>query len=353
MGDPKDLRDQLMEKVNEVKEHFKEALAELKNLEDLKRIRARFIGPKGEVSELMKSLKTLPKEIVRELGRSLNQLKEEISKHLSELEKKLGEEILRKRLLEERKDLSVRYKPTYTPSIHPLTRIMRELKEVFMGLGFEVVEGPELEEEYYNFDGLNIPSDHPARDMWDSFWVRPGYLLRSHTSPVQVRVMTTRKPPFKVVSLGKCYRRDDLDPTHSFQFHQIEGFIVDKGITFAHLKGVLMEFASRVFGGKRKVKLIPSYFPFTEPSAEVAIDCFRCGGKDPHCPICKGEGWIEVLGAGMIHPNVLSNAGISPQEWTGFAFGMGIERIAMLKYQIDDIRLFYENRLDFLKQFSA
>ncbi len=349
------MSDKLLSKedIAKLREDFEAEIKDVGEQSALNALKAKYLGPKGFISSMLKSLKGLPPELRREYGRAINELKESIRTKIEEYSKFLAERARREKEKKERVDLTLRGVPIDVGGLHPLTLVIRELKEVFKSLGFEVVQGPELEDEYYNFDALNIPKDHPARDMWDSFWISEGKLLRTHTSPVQIRVMESRKPPFQVVSVGKCYRRDNLDATHSFQFHQIEGFMVDRNVNFSHLRGVLLEFARRVFGRSRRVKLVPSYFPFTEPSAEVSIDCFRCGGKDPNCPVCKGEGWIEILGAGMINPQVLERVGISPEEWTGFAFGMGIERIAMLKYGIDDIRLFYDNRLSFLQQWAS
>ncbi len=345
---------EIFQNLDALRAEFQGELESISNLEELKVLRAKFLGSKGRINVLLKELKLLPPEDRRSYGKALNQLKGELRKYIEEKERQLKERARYEELRRTSLDLTaVGRLSRRVGSYHPLTIVIRELKEVFRSMGFEVLSGPELETEYYNFDALNIPSDHPARDMWDSFWIDDRLLLRTHTSPVQIRVMERKRPPLQVVSVGKCYRRDNVDATHSFQFYQIEGFMVDKGISFKHLRGVLLEFAKRVFGRNRKIRLTPSYFPFTEPSAEVAIDCFRCGGTDSQCPLCKGEGWIEILGAGMIHPKVLERVNISPEEWSGFAFGMGIERIAMLKYEIDDIRLFYENRLEFLEQWSS
>jgi len=234
-------------------------------------------------------------------------------------------------------------------AIHILSQVQKEISEIFLSMGYEIAEGPEVELDYYNFEALNIPADHPARDTQDTFYISDDVLLRTHTSPVQIRVMKSKKPPIKIISPGRVYRSDEVDATHSPIFHQIEGLFVDKGVTMADLKGTLEVFAKRFFGEETRVRFRPHHFPFTEPSAEVDISCIFCGGKG--CKTCKGEGWIEILGAGMVHRKVLANCDIDPDEYTGFAFGMGVERIALLKYEIEDIRLFYENDLRFLKQF--
>ena len=246
-------------------------------------------------------------------------------------------------------DVTVPGTPALVGHVHPIARIQREMEEIFIGMGFDIVEGPEVEYDYYNFQALNIPPDHPARDTQDTFYISENILLRTQTSSVQARTMETRKPPIRIVSPGRVYRSDAVDATHSPLFHQMEGLVIDKGVTMGNLKGALEMFAQTMFGAETKVRFRPHHFPFTEPSAEVDVSCFACGGKG--CRLCKGEGWIEILGAGMVHPNVLTMGGIDPEEYSGFAFGMGIERIAMLKYHIDDMRHLYENDVRFLTQF--
>jgi len=323
-----------------------EAAQDLKALEECK---VKYFGRKGELTAQLRNLSKLSPEEKPRVGLKTNEVKSALEQLLDERQGALKRRILEETLAAESLDVTMPGR-TLTPGrLHPLTTILREIKRIFAGLGFEVVDGPEVETEYYNFEGLNIPEDHPSREMWDSFYLGDDLLLRSHTSPVQVRVMEKRRPPFKVIVPGKCYRRDAMDATHSWQFHQVEGFMVDRDVTFADLKGILEAFAREMFGAERRAKFIPSYFPFTEPSAEMAVDCFECHGKG--CRICKGSGWIEVLGAGMIHPFVLENVKYDTKQYQGFAFGMGVERFAMLKYGIDDIRLFYENDLRFLRQF--
>ena len=253
------------------------------------------------------------------------------------------------RLESEKMDVTLPGKRPQFGAKHPLSIVLDEIKEIFIGMGFEIADGPEVETDYYNFEALNIPKDHPARDTQDTFYINENILLRTQTSPVQVRVMEQKKPPIRIISPGRVYRSDALDATHSPLFHQIEGLVVDKGITFADLKGTLETFIKRLYGEDSVVRFRPHHFPFTEPSAEVDVQCFNCKGEG--CRLCKGEGWIEILGCGMVHPKVLSNCGIDPEVYSGFALGMGLERVVMRRYNIDDIRLFYENDVRFLKQF--
>lgn len=330
---------------------FKEFLEKAQAIKDIEELRIKYLGKKGVITETLRNLASLQIEERRTFGQKANEIKFNISK---ELEEKL-ENFKR----EERKAIKERTRPDITlpgymrpiGSLHPLTQVTWKIQNIFIGLGFHVVSGPEIETDYYNFEALNIPSDHPAREMWDSFYLGDGFLLRTHTSPVQIHEMEKRNPPLKIVSAGKCYRRDAVDATHSYQFHQMEGFMVDINVTFGDLKGVLSLFAKEFFGSARKIRFRPSYFPFTEPSAEVDIDCFLCNGNG--CRLCGNSGWIEILGAGMIHPFVFRKIGLSfdPEKFTGFAFGVGIERLAMLSYGINDIRLFFENDIRFLSQF--
>lgn len=323
-------------------------ISELKAVEDLQH---EILGKKGELTQILRGLSELPEAERPLVGKKANEIKVEIQILLDKKILQLKQSSLSERLEKEWLDLTLPGEPVPSGRLHPLTRVLREVKTVFSGLGFEFVQGPEVETDYYNFEALNIPPDHPAREMWDSLYLGERTLLRTHTSPVQIRVMEKRKPPLRVISGGKCYRRDAVDSTHCFQFHQVEGFMVDKGVSMAHLKGTLSAFAQGIFGSERKVKLVPSYFPFTEPSVEVYIDCFNCAlTPSESCRICGGSKWLEILGAGMIHPFVLRVVNI-PSEFTGFAFGLGIERIAMLKFGIDDIRLFYESDQKFLEQF--
>lgn len=326
--------------------------AESTTLKDLEAVSIHFLGRKGELTTVLRGLASVSAEQRPAMGKLANEVKTELEVVFQAREEALKQAEQAHRLRTERIDVTLPGIAADTGRLHPITQVLRRLKEVFIGLGFDVVDGPEVELERYNFEGLNIPEDHPSRDMWDSFYLGESplgnLLLRSHTSPVQVRVMEKQQPPVRVIVPGKCYRRDAVDATHCWEFHQIEGLLVDEGISFADLKGVLDTFARELFGKRRRTRFIPSYFPFTEPSAEMAIDCFACEGKG--CRICKQSGWIEILGSGMVHPNVLEKVGYDSERYTGFAFGMGVERIAMLRHGIDDIRLFYENDLRFLRQ---
>lgn len=318
-------------------------------IDEIENLRVKYLGKKGELTTVLKELGKMPADVRPVMGQLANTIKNQLTELMdgkkSEIEnKKLEDEILNQSL-----DITLPGKVPTPGRIHPITQILKEIRDIFTGLGFEVVDGPEVETEYNNFEALNIPADHPSREMWDSFYFRKGLLLRSHTSPVQVRVMKERKPPIKIIVPGKTYRRDTVDATHHWMFHQVEGLLVDENVTFADLKGVLLNFAQQMFGETRKISFKPSYFPFTEPSAEMSIDCFVCNGEG--CRVCKQSGWIEILGSGMVHPNVLRSAGYDPEKYTGFAFGMGPDRIAMLKYGINDIRLFSDNDLRFLEQF--
>ncbi|MBI2251180.1 MAG: phenylalanine--tRNA ligase subunit alpha [Armatimonadetes bacterium] len=339
----------LIEEINLIKEDAQGLINQSGTLKELEEIKIKFLGKKAKLSQILKSLGSVSKEERIIIGLHANRVKnvlEENIKNKTEILKQKQEE---KSFQEEVLDLTFPGKRFSIGHFHPLTLVAQEIIEIFIGLGFEVVDGPEIESDYYNFEALNIGKDHPARDMWDSFYLEEKTLLRTHTSPVQIRVMRERQPPLRVVSYGKCYRRDAVDATHSWMFHQLEGFMADKEVSFADLKGILTAFAAAFFGKERKTKFIPAYFPFTEPSAEMSIDCFLCIGKG--CKACHYSGWLEILGSGMIHPQVFRNVNYDSEKYSGFAFGMGIERIAMLKYGINDIRLFFENDLRFLRQF--
>lgn len=316
---------------------------------DLESLRVRFLGKKGELTAVLRGMGALSAEERPRMGQLANDVRAAIEAAIAVRGAELKERMLQKRLSEEKLDVTMPGEAPRMGHRHPLNRVQREMEEIFIGMGFQIAEGPEVEYDYYNFQALNIPKNHPARDTQDTFYITDNILLRSQTSPVQVRVMEKQKPPIRVISPGRVYRSDALDATHSPLFHQMEGLVVDKGITMSDLKGTLETFAKKMFGENTKIRFRPHHFPFTEPSAEVDVSCFACGGKG--CRICKGEGWIEILGAGMVHPFVLSNCGIDPEIYSGFAFGMGIERVAMKHYGIDDIRLFYENDERFLKQF--
>ena len=340
----------IKEKLTSLKEEFYKKFEVLQNIEDLENLYREFLSRKGgKISELLKFLPTLSNEEKRIYGKEINNLKEyihnEINKKIEDIKRKQKEEELNKI------DLSLSPRRIWKGSLHPLTHVMEEIKEIFRYLGFQVELGPEVEYEKYNFDALNIPWYHPARDMQDTFYVKEGVVLRTHTSPVQIRTMLKRKNslPIKMIAPGRVYRNEEISARSYAFFHQLEGLYIDKDVKFSHLKGILEFFLKRLYGENVKVRYRPSYFPFTEPSVEVDISCMLCGGKG--CNVCKYTGYLEVLGAGMVHPNVLKAGGIDPDKYSGFAFGLGIERIAMLKYAIEDIRLFYENDIKFLDQF--
>ncbi len=327
-----------------------EALEQLqKDDVDTEQIKIKYLGKKGELTAVLRGMGALTPEERPIIGQLANEVRADIEEALTQKMKALQAAALEKKLKSEKLDVTMPGKPMPMGHMHPLTQVQRELENVFIGLGFSIAEGPEVELDYYNFQALNIPENHPARDTQDTFYITENVLLRTQTSPVQVRTMEHQKPPIRVISPGRVYRSDALDATHSPLFHQLEGLVVDKGITMGDLKGTLEIFAKKMFGENTKIRFRPHHFPFTEPSAEVDVSCFVCGGKG--CRLCKGEGWIEILGAGMVHPFVLSNCGIDPEVYSGFAFGLGLERITMAKYGIDDIRLFYENDERFLEQF--
>ena len=332
--------------LSEAKSQILTAL-DLKSLEDLK---IKYLGKKSDLMAKLKDLSALPIEERKEAGRLLNNLKNELASLIAEKWQSLSQNLTQQTIQKEKLDISLPSKGFKIGNLHPLTQVMEHAKNVFKKLGYKVAEGPEVEEDYYNFEALNIPFHHPSRDMHDTFYITEDQknLLRTHTSPVQIRVMKKNKPPLAIIAPGRVYRCD-ADVTHSPVFNQLEGFLVDKNITFADLKGTLTYFLREVFGQSRRVRFRPSYFPLTEPSAEVDVECIICSGKG--CRVCKESGWLEILGSGMIDPNVFKFVGYDPEVYSGFAFGMGIERIAMLKFGIDDIRLFYENDVRFLEQF--
>ena len=318
-------------------------------LEKLNEIRVAYLGKKGELTTVLKSMKDVAPEERPKVGQMVNEVRALIEKRLEETKTALARKAREEQMKREVIDVTLPAKKANTGHKHPNTIALEEVERIFVGMGYEVVEGPEVEYDLYNFEKLNIPKGHPARDEQDTFYINDSILLRSQTSPVQARVMEKQKPPIRMIAPGRVFRSDEVDATHSPSFHQIEGLVIDKHITFADLKGTLAEFARELFGEDTKVKFRPHHFPFTEPSAEVDVTCFKCGGKG--CRFCKGSGWIEILGCGMVHPHVLEMCGIDPEEYTGFAFGVGLERIALLKYEIDDMRLLYENDIRFLKQF--
>ncbi|MEI5690583.1 phenylalanine--tRNA ligase subunit alpha [Staphylococcus aureus] len=333
-----------------------QALVDINEANDeraLQEVKVKYLGKKGSVSGLMKLMKDLPNEEKPAFGQKVNELRQTIQNELDERQQMLVKEKLNKQLAEETIDVSLPGRHIEIGSKHPLTRTIEEIEDLFLGLGYEIVNGYEVEQDHYNFEMLNLPKSHPARDMQDSFYITDEILLRTHTSPVQARTMESRhgQGPVKIICPGKVYRRDSDDATHSHQFTQIEGLVVDKNVKMSDLKGTLELLAKKLFGADREIRLRPSYFPFTEPSVEVDVSCFKCKGKG--CNVCKHTGWIEILGAGMVHPNVLEMAGFDSSEYSGFAFGMGPDRIAMLKYGIEDIRHFYTNDVRLLDQFKA
>ncbi len=316
------------------------------NIEEL---RIKYLGKKGELTAVLRGMGKLSAEERPVIGQLANDIRAEIEAKIEAMTAERHAREIEEKLEAERLDVTIPGDKIAQGHFHPLSLVQRQLEEIFLGMGYSIVEGPEVELDYYNFQALNIPKDHPARDTQDTFYITENILLRSQTSPVQARTMEVQKPPIKIISPGRVYRSDAVDATHSPLFHQVEGLVVDKGITMGDLKGTLEMFAKTMFGEETKIRFRPHHFPFTEPSAEVDVSCFVCGGKG--CRLCKGEGWIEILGAGMVHPNVLRMCGIDPEVYSGFAFGMGVERIAMLKYRIDDMRLLYENDVRFLNQF--
>lgn len=316
---------------------------------DVESLRIKYLGKKGELTAVLRGMGALSAEERPIIGQLANEVRSAIEEKITSRAAELKAAAQDMKLRAEKVDVTVPGKEVRRGHLHPLTKAQRELENIFIGMGFEIVEGPEVELDYYNFQALNIPPEHPARDTQDTFYITDNILLRSQTSPVQVRTMEKKRPPIRIISPGRVYRSDAVDATHSPLFHQLEGLVVDKNITMGDLKGTLELFAKRMFGEDTKIRFRPHHFPFTEPSAEVDVSCFKCGGSG--CRFCKGEGWIEILGAGMVHPNVLRGCDIDPDVYSGFAFGLGIERIVLLKHHIDDMRLLYENDVRFIKQF--
>ena len=339
----------MKQQLEEIKSRAAAALANAKLPQEIDELRVRFLGKKGELTGILKQMGKLSPEERPVIGQLANEVRSWIETDIETRLTEIKASQMAARLESEKLDVTLPGKLPQFGAKHPLSIVLDEIKEIFIGMGFEIADGPEVETDYYNFEALNIPKDHPARDTQDTFYINENILLRTQTSPVQVRVMEQKKPPIRIISPGRVYRSDALDATHSPLFHQIEGLVVDKGITFADLKGTLETFIKRLYGEDSVVRFRPHHFPFTEPSAEVDVQCFSCKGEG--CRLCKGEGWIEILGCGMVHPKVLSNCGIDPEVYSGFALGMGLERVVMRRYNIDDIRLFYENDVRFLKQF--
>ncbi|MGM9979222.1 MAG: phenylalanine--tRNA ligase subunit alpha [Clostridium sp.] len=339
----------MQNKLNEIQETALKLIEEAKDSATLQDIRVKYLGKKGELTTILKSMKDLSKEERPVMGKLVNDVKKVVEEKLDEAVNKIKEEEKKKKLESEVIDITLPGKKNVIGKRHPLELTIEKIKDIFISMGFSVEEGPEVELDYYNFEALNIPKNHPARSEQDTFYINDNVVLRTQTSGVQIRVMEKQKPPIKMISPGKVYRADSVDATHSPIFHQMEGLVVAKGVTFADLKGTLELFVKKMFGDKVQTKFRPHHFPFTEPSAEMDATCFVCGGKG--CNVCKGSGWIEMLGCGMVHPNVLRNCGIDPEEYSGFAFGFGIDRMVMLSYGLDDIRLLYESDMRFLNQF--
>ena len=335
--------------LQEIREQAMKRLSQADTLDLLNDVRVAFLGKKGELTAVLKGMKNISPEERPAFGQMVNDTRVAIEKQIEETKKKLEEKALECQLAAEKIDVTLPAKKNPVGHRHPNQIAQEEVERIFIGMGYEVIEGPEIEYDKYNFELLNIPANHPAKDEQDTFYITKDIVLRTQTSPVQARVMQQGKLPIRMISPGRVFRSDEVDATHSPSFHQIEGLVIDKDITFADLKGTLEEFAKKLFGEETKTKFRPHHFPFTEPSAEVDVSCFKCGGKG--CRFCKGSGWIEILGCGMVHPHVLEMCGIDPEEYTGFAFGVGLERIALLRYEIDDMRLLYENDERFLKQF--
>ncbi|MDZ5504032.1 phenylalanine--tRNA ligase subunit alpha [Enterococcus cecorum] len=344
----------LQEKLEALKQETLAKIEETKELAGLNQIRVETLGKKGPITEVLRGMKDLSAEERPKVGSFANEIRDIITKEIEAKKELLEQLALQKALEDETIDVTLPGKPMKQGTRHVLTQIIEEIEDIFVGMGYEVVEGYEVEQDHYNFERMNLPKDHPARDMQDTFYISDEILIRTHTSPVQARTMEKHdfsKGALRMISPGKVFRRDTDDATHSHQFHQIEGLVIDKNVTMADLKGTLEEVMQKMFGADRKIRLRPSYFPFTEPSVEVDVSCFKCGGEG--CSVCKHTGWIEILGAGMVHPNVLKMSGIDPEVYSGFAFGLGPDRIAMLRYGVNDIRNFYLNDLRFISQFKG
>ncbi len=339
----------MKEQLAQIREAALAAVSAAENAAVTEELRVRFLGKKGEVSAILKSLGQLSAEERPIIGQLANEVRADIENAIADKKNALGKAALAARLESEKIDITMPAKSSTVGGLHPLNTVLADMIDIFQSMGFDVVDGPEVETDYYNFEALNIPADHPARDMQDTFYLGENILLRTQTSAAQIRTMKDRKPPIRIVCPGRVFRADEVDATHSPVFHQMEGLVVDKGVTMCDLKGVLEQFAHEIYGPETKVKFRPSFFPFTEPSVEVDVTCSECGGKG--CRVCKGSGWIEILGAGMVHPNVLRACGIDPEEYSGFAFGIGLDRLTTTRYKISDIRLLFENDKRFLDQF--
>ena len=339
----------MKEEIAKLKKNSIQEFENCQNQKELNDVKVKYLGKKGELTQVLRSMGNLTPEERPVIGSLVNELRDELNQFVEKKEKEFQKKELQRQIETENIDVTEPSKKIELGSLHPITQIIREVEEIFLGMGYEIADGPEVEKAIYNFDKLNTPPDHPARDIQDTFYITDDIVLRSQTSPVQARVMEEKKPPIKIICPGAVYRSDSVDATHSPVFHQVEGLVVDKNIAMTDLKGTLEMFAKKCLGENTRIRFRPHHFPFTEPSAEADVSCFVCGGKG--CKVCKGEGWIELLGCGMVHPNVLRNCGIDPEEYSGFAFGFGVERIAMAKFGIDDMRLLFENDVRFLKQF--
>ncbi len=339
----------MKDRLQRIREEAIQKIQLSESLDKLNEIKVSVLGKKGALTEVLKGMKNVDAEERPKVGQMVNDTRVAIEEKIEEMRSRLAAAARQAQMQAEVIDVTLPAKKNHIGHRHPNTIALDELERIFIGMGYEVVEGPEIEYDYYNFEALNIPANHPAKDEQDTFYINDKIVLRTQTSPVQVRVMEQGKLPIRMIAPGRVFRSDEVDATHSPSFHQVEGLVIDKNITFADLKGTLAEFAKELFGEETKVKFRPHHFPFTEPSAEMDVTCFKCGGKG--CRMCKGSGWIEILGCGMVHPRVLKMSGINPEEYSGFAFGVGLERIALLKYEIDDMRLLYENDMRFLKQF--
>jgi len=339
----------MKEQLNSIKLKAEEELSKIQSMADLDNFRVKYLGKKGELTAVLRGMGSLSAEERPVIGQLANEIREFLENKIEEVRSSLAEKQRAEKLKNETIDVTMPGKKRALGKKHPLSIVIDEVKDVFIGMGYEIAEGPEIEKDYYNFEALNIPKNHPARDVQDTFYINENILLRTQTSPVQIRVMENKKPPIKIICPGRVYRSDAVDATHSPVFHQIEGLVVDKGVTMGDLIGTLQVFAKSLFGENTKIRLRPHHFPFTEPSAEVDVSCWACGGTG--CKVCKGEGWIEILGAGMVHPKVLETCGIDPEVYSGFAFGLGVERTALGRFNIDDMRILYENDMRFLRQF--
>lgn len=339
----------ILKRIEELEKEVEKDFSDIENLDQLENLRIKYLGKKGEIPQIFSKMGEVDDEKKPIVGKETNILKNKIEKYIDEKKEQLAKKAKKKKMKEEKIDVTLPGIKQDMGHYHILSKIIKEVEDVFIGMGFTIEEGPEIESEYYNFKALNIPEGHPARDLQDTFYIDDNYLLRTHTSPVQVRTMEKKHLPIRMIAPGRVYRSDELDASHSPNFHQIEGLVIDKDISFSDLKGSIEMIVGKLYGEEREIRFRPSYFPFTEPSAEVDVSCIVCGGKG--CSLCSNTGWLEVMGAGMVHPNVLKMSGIDHNTYSGFAFGMGWDRIAMLKYGIDDIRLLFENDSRFLHQF--